>query len=133
MDKRDVVKWRFTLVFLIVIPALVHALYQGVYKLDNGGIFWIGPISTTIPFFFLAILFLAHCFNLKSQSRRSAYCGAIMAWVAMMAFTIFIISHPTGHMTSTMGIAMSLGPFFYIPFLVVPYIIGKIIGEIWTK
>jgi uncharacterized membrane protein YhaH (DUF805 family) len=97
------------------------------------GTYWIGPISTTIPYFFLALLFLAHCFDLKSRSRRSAYCGAVMAWVAMMASTVFIIFHIPGKMTSTMGLAVAFTPFCYIPFLVVPYIVGAIVGRLWTK
>ena len=89
---RDVVKWLFTIIFLVAVPALVHSLYQGAYKGASGGTNVIGPICTTIPYLFLVILFLANCFDLKARSRRTAYCGAIMAWLAMMAVTLSIMS-----------------------------------------
>ncbi|MEN6365630.1 MAG: hypothetical protein ABFC88_02315 [Thermoguttaceae bacterium] len=129
----DAIKWRFAIIVLVVIPAVVHTLLVGAYKFEYGGTFWIGPISTTVPYVFLTLLFLAHCFDLKSRSRRSAYCGAVMAWIGMMAFTIFIVSHTPGRMTSTMGLAMAFTPVCYIPFLVVPYIVGAIGGRFWTK
>ncbi len=136
MNRSDTIKWRFAIVFLIAIPVLVHALYRGAYKVNptDHETFWIGPISTTIPYVFLTLLFLAHCFDLKSKSRRSAYCGAIVAWVAMMAFTVFIlVSHTPGRMTSTMGLAMAFTPVCYIPFLIVPYVVGASIGALWSR
>ncbi|MDZ7617468.1 MAG: hypothetical protein U1E05_10715 [Patescibacteria group bacterium] len=133
LRKADAIKWRFAIVVLFAIPVVIHTLCRGAYKVPPDGTFWIGPISTTMPYVFLALLFLAHCFALKSRSRRSAYCGAIMAWISMMAFTVFIVSHTPGRMTSTMGLAMAFTPVCYIPFLVVPYIIGAIGGRLWTK
>jgi len=133
MNRSDAIKWWFATIFLIAIPALVHALCRGAYKVPPDGTFWIGPISTTIPYVFLTLLFLAHCFDLKSKSRRSAYCGAIMAWIGMMAFTVFIISHTPGKMTSTMGIAMGLTPFCYIPSLFSFYIAGTIVDLFWSN
>jgi hypothetical protein len=56
MVKKDSIKMWFAIVFLVAIPASVHAVFEGAYKI--GGVFWIGPISTTIPYLFLALLFL---------------------------------------------------------------------------
>lgn len=125
MNARTPLALLFALTFLITIPTFVHALWMGAYKPNDLRTFWIGPISTTIPYVVLALLFLAHCFNLKSKSQRSAYCGAIMAWLSMMAFTVFLIFQTPGpKLSSTMGIAALFTPFCYIPFLVLPYIIG---------
>jgi len=113
----------------VAIPAFFHTLCEGAYKPDDLRTFWIGPISTTIPYVFLAVLFLAHYLN----SQRSAYCGASMAWLSMMAFTVFVVSQTPGpKISSTMGIAVVLSPFAYIPYLVLPYIVGTIVGELWT-
>ena len=133
MNRRDVIKLWFTIVFLIAIPVLVHALFKGAYQMDNRGTFWIGPISTTVPYLFLTLLFLAHCALLKTKSRESAYCGAIAAWLGMMAFTVFLfLQTPGPKHSSTMGIAVALTPFCYIPFLFLPYIVGAIVGLFWS-
>jgi len=116
-------------IVLVAIPAFFHALCKGAYKPDDLGTFWIGPISTTSPYVFLALLFLAH----YPKSQRSAYCGASMAWLSMMAFTVFLISQAPGpKISSTMGIAVVFTPFVYIPFLVLPYLVGAIVGGLWT-
>jgi hypothetical protein len=163
MAKRDVVKWWFAIVFLVAIPAMVHAIFEGAYVVTSDGQpvsykyvelppnspaggkhvanpdpgrrgYWIGPVSSTLPFIFLALLFLAHCFDLKSRSRKSAYCGAIAAWLSMMGFTIFIIAqYRSPHLSSTAGIGIMLAPFRYIPFLFLPYIVGTIIGVFWSR
>ena len=116
--------------WLVAIPAFFHAIWKGAYKPDGLGTFWIGPISTTAPYVFLALLFWAHC----QRSPRSAYYGASLAWLSMMAFTVFLTSQSPGpKVTSTMGIAVGMTPLIYIPFLVFPYIVGAIVGWIWTK
>jgi hypothetical protein len=137
MSGRDAIKWWFTIVFLIAIPAWVHTLLKGSFVVNpdrDGWTFWVGPISTTIPYVFLALLFLSHCFDLKSKSRRSAYCGAVMAWVGMMAFTVFLTFQAPGPSRGAfIGLAMGVTDVCYVPFLVVPYIVGTIVGRIWTK
>lgn len=134
MDRRNTAALLFASVGLIAIPALVHAMFKGAYMPKDAGTFWIGPISTTLPYVFLALLFFAHCIVLKSRPRTSAYCGALIAWLCMMVFTAFLISQPPApRMTSTMGIAAALTPFIYIPFLVLPYFVGTIFGSLWTK
>ena len=143
MGRINRIKLWFT-IFLVGVPALVHALRTGSYVVDpaNHSTFWIGPVSTTLPFVFLALLFLAHCERDKrsrsasavSTFPRSAYWGAAMAWLAMMAFTLFLVSHPPGSKTSsTMAIAVMLTPFFYIPWLLAGYTVGALVGRFWGK
>jgi hypothetical protein len=159
----NAIKLLFAAVFLVAIPAMVHALFEGLYVVTSDGRpvsyhyvtlppgsaakgayvagpdqgrrwYWIGPISNTLPFAFLTLLFLAHCGRLKSRSLRSAYCGAVAAWSSMMGFSVYIILHyRSSHLPSTTGIAVMLTPFCYIPFLVLPYIVGAIVGRLWTK
>ena len=48
-----------------------------------------------------------------------------MAWLGMMAFTTFVIFQAPGPKhSSTIGIAVALTPFCYIPFLFLSYIVG---------
>jgi len=115
---------------LVAIPAMFHAVWSGSYKPEGLGAFWIGPISTTAPYVFLALLFLAH----SPRSPKSAYCGTGAAWLSMTAFTVFLISQTSGpEVTSTMGIAMAFTPFVYIPFLLLPYLVGAIVGWLWSR
>lgn len=120
---------------LVIIPAFVHAFRMGSYKSEVfGGTYWVGPISTTVPYVGLAMLFLAHCYDLKPCVRRSAYATAAIAWLSMMAFTVFLIcQNPDPNATSTTGISMVLTPFFFTPFLIIPYLVGSIISMFWTK
>jgi hypothetical protein len=162
MNRTDHIKLLFIVVGL-VIPTLVHSLFAGQYVVTSDGrpvsyelvktppnspgqevyvanrdvgrrTFWIGPVSSTLPFIFLVLLFLTHCGRLKSKSRRSAYCGALAAWLSMMGFTIYVVSHTRSmHLSSTIGIAVVLTPFCYIPFLFLPYIAGTIVGIFCNK
>lgn len=159
----NAVKLLFALVFLVAIPAMVHALFEGQYVATSDGRpvsyryvelppgspvkgayvatpdqgrrwYWVGPISNTLPFVFLALLFLAHCGRLRSRSLKSAYYGAVAAWLGMMGFTVYIILHyHSPHLSSTIGIAVMLTPFFYLPFLFVPYAVGSFVGMFWHK
>jgi hypothetical protein len=135
MNRKDAIKLWFTIVFLLVIPASVHTLFEGAYVVNPDAYrrtFWIGPVSTTVPYLILTVSFLAHCSMLKSHSRRSAYCGAVAAWLGMMAFTIFLIfQNPGPKHSSTMAIAVGLTPFFYIPVLFFSYILGTILDAFW--
>lgn len=136
MNGNNATKLWFTLVFLVMIPALVHTFLEGPYVVNPGGnrrVFWIGPVSTTLPYLFLAFMFLAHCTLLRSRSQISAYCGAVAAWLGMMGFTIFLILQTPGpKSSSTMGIAVAMTPFCYIPFLFLPYIAGTMVGAFWS-
>jgi hypothetical protein len=136
MDRRDAIKWRFA-IFLVAIPALIHVFFGGLYAANADAIgraFWMPfVVSTTIPYVFLALLFLAHCGRLKLNRRRSAYCGAVLAWLAMMVFSISLVS-PTHSRIGPTGatLTIALTPFCYLPFLFGPYVFGAIIGMFWN-
>jgi len=132
----------FTLV-QVVIPAFVSVYCRGIYVSKDLGAFWIGPYSTSIPYAVLALIFLVHRFGFNSlvdrsgftsESHRGAYCGASMAWLSMMTFTVFIICQTYQPRSSAfVGIVMVRTFYWYIPLLVLPYIIGAIVGKLWTK
>jgi hypothetical protein len=128
--------------FLVGVPAVVHFLHTGAYVHNTATdhrTFWIGPISTTLPFGLLALLFLAHSRAGQTDSRtspfsRSVIFGTLLAWAAMMAFTEFLIHLTPGQQnSSTMGIAIMLTPFLYLPLLVVPYAIGAVAGRVSSR
>jgi hypothetical protein len=124
----------FAVLFLISIPACIHAAWKGLYKVNEDQTFYIGPISSTLPFVFLALLFLAHCIDLKNSSHKPAYICATISWMAMMSFTSFLLSQEYAPpVSSTTGVAVVLTPFFYIPFLFVPYFTGLITFRLWQK
>ena len=81
----------------------------------------------------LAVLFLAHAAILKQKgcSLLIAYLSASLAWLAMMSFTVFLAFQTPGpNHSSTMAIAVMLTPFFYTRLLVIPYVIGIVLGSI---
>jgi FtsH-binding integral membrane protein len=140
MSKRNSIKYCFAIFFLFGVPALAHFLAGEYYvshssdRLTKG--FWAQyPISLTIPFLVLAILFLVHCALLKAKSQRSAYSGAIAAWLVMMGVTVYLIAIvPTKIGPTGAALTTGLTPFFYIPFLVVPYLFGALGGGIlWNR
>ena len=59
----------------------------------------------------------------------------LLAWLGMMGFTIFVITHRSSysHIPSTVGLAICFTPFRYLPFLFVPYAFGATIGMFWNK
>lgn len=113
---------------LVGVPEIVNAIYSGSYVIDPDGnrrTFWIGPISTTVPFVILAIVFFSH----RAVS-RAAYWGAGAAWLSMMGLTMFLISQAPGpQSSSTMAIAVLFTPICYLPVLVVPYALGTVVGR----
>jgi len=130
MNKNNFVDILFALSWLVAVPLFVHALNKGAYQPEGMGTFWIGPISTTVPYVFLALLFIVH----SALSRRPAYCGAGVAWLSMMAFTLFLIFQtPGSDKSSTIGIAVALTPLFYFPLFIVPYVAGTTAGVLWEK
>jgi hypothetical protein len=142
MERANKSRYGFA-VLLVAIAALVHTWFTGSYIVDPHGYqrtFWIGPVSTTLPFAFLALAFLVHSERLRRVHRdaasfaRPAYWGASAAWLAMMAFTAYLIGQTPGPKTSsTMAIALFMTPFCYLPFLVVAYPCGAIAGSLWSK
>ena len=123
--------------FLVGVPFWIPYPPRGSYVAAGRklGTLWIFPVSSTLPFVFLALVFLAHC-ERRTRSRssathanslRPAYLGASLAWAAMIAFTIWIaFQNPGPRGSSTLGIAVALTPFMYVPFLVFPYFLGAL-------
>lgn len=128
---------------MVALPAVVHVFCSGSYVLDpvNNNTFWIG-LSTTLPFAALAGLFLVHCAWLGPRRGepgdrlipRAAAWGAGVAWTAMMALTVYIVSHPAGpESSSTMAIAVMFTPFFYLPPLIAGYACGAFAGTLSAR
>ena len=139
MNRRNAIAVWFAMAFLIAIPASVHVLFEGQYTVKNDlgqwcWTYWVGPVSNTLPYILLALMFLVHCHFLALQSRRPAYCGAIAAWLGMMSFTVFIVSQtPNPQISRYGGIVVVMTPFLYIPYLVVPYLVGMAVGVFWRR
>ncbi len=120
----------FALVTLVA-ATIVHNIFRGPYFVNYAVgsrlTFWVGPISSTIPFVLLACIFLTH--RVISHVRRStpfsSYTGMTIAWCAMMAFTIFLVGQEPGDkLSSTMALAIGLTPFFYLPIMCIAYVIA---------
>ncbi len=137
MNKKQPSIFAFALFPLVIIPAMVHLSLQGAYVLNPQGYqrtFWIGPISTTMPYVALSLLFLFHATSTlkrKDSSLFTPYLSASLSWLSMMSFTLFLTNQAPGPASSsTMVIAVILTPLFYIPFLIGSYAIGTILGLI---
>jgi hypothetical protein len=141
MSKRNSIKYCFAIFFLFGVPALFHFLAGEYYvsrssdRLTKG--FWAQyPISLTIPFLVLAILFLVHCAILKAKSQRSAYSGAIAAWLLMMLISCHLTFvdpfrfavGPTGAI-----LTVALTPFAHLSLIIFPYFLGAVGGFAWDK
>lgn len=137
MNKRNATKIIFATV-LIVVPASIHAIFGVIHASNAVGLarkFWIQyPLSMTIPYIFLGLLFLAHCDFLKTKSRTSAYSGAIGAWLGMMTYSSSLVFRSYSEIGPTGAtLAVVLTPFFYLPFLILPYAVGTAVGILWNK
>ncbi len=112
---------------MVIIPALFH-FGRGIQ--NDGGAFWPEIISTSGPYVFLALLFLAHF----QKSQRSAYCGAITAWLIMVGCTVYLIFlTPSPKGESMLAIVVVL-PIVSIPYLILPsFISGATAGRVWAK
>lgn len=92
--------------------------------------YWIGPLSTTIPFIFWAMV--TWIVGSKRQGQRnhvlSTAGGYVTGWMAMTAFGFWIVSFPRGpQATSTMSIAVVTTPFLFLSFFPVAFVAGYFI------
>ena len=126
MSRQTVINLCFAIV-LVAIPAKVHDSFQGLYTSSRLGTLSIGPIENTLPFGFLVLSSLSHCYDIKRkkpafaerQFPKAAYCGAALAWFAMMGVTWFIISqNPGPARIAAVGRAIlaAVTPAGYFPF-----------------
>lgn len=129
-------RWTFAGVVLVALPAVIHAMLAGTYMIDLDGdrrTFAIGPIGTTIPYLCLALVFLAHSASPRVRT-RAAYATALIAWLSMMAFTGFLVSHPPGpENSSTEAIAVVLTPLLYGLLLVTAYGVGVLVTVAYNR
>lgn len=130
---RDRIELLFPLVGCLFIPFVVNLVFRGSYVLPaaNGGRYiWVGPIGSTLPFVALAVIFAVHVCSSRSIPPFPAYLGGLMAWMGLAGYTVHVISQPSGpSSSSTMAVAVLISPFLYLPYLVVPYAIGAMIGS----
>jgi len=112
---------------LVVIPVFFHSAW-GIQ--NDPGTFWPAIISISGPYVFLALLFLSRF----QKSQRSAFFGAVVAWLCMMAVTVYLafwVPEPKGESRLAMLVVF---PFVSIPYLILPsYLAGVVIGRIWDR
>ena len=139
--------WRkfWICVVLVGIPGMAHAvnLSRFVGPLGQETIRWESPISATIPYVLLMLIFLAHCERYERKRTKTtmpvfphAACwGAAAAWAAMLWYSVQLIEElaTPSRLSSTMGIGVMLSPFIYMPFLVVPYAAGAVAGSAYSR
>jgi hypothetical protein len=104
---------------------------------------WDFAVSATIPYLLLMLIFLAHCDRYERKRKKAslpsfphAACwGAAAAWGAMLWYSVQLIESFSGlqRLSSTMGIAVVLTPFIYMPFLVLPYVLGSLVGGAYSR
>ena len=118
------------LVVSLLASALLYVSLSGSYvrtTATDQATYWIGPLSTTIPFLFWAMVTLGIGFMQPGNRHHllSTVNGYLMGWIAMTAFSLWIVSFPRGpEVTSTMGIAVVLTPFFFLPIFPVAFAAG---------
>ena len=131
-DMRDRIELLFPLVCCVLVPLVANLIFRGSYVIPgpNGGrTFWIGPIGSTLPFIALAVIFAVHAGACEEKSPYPAYVAGALGWLGLAGFTLYLVSQPAGpKSSSTMAVAVLFSPFFYLPYLVVPYVIGAMIG-----
>ncbi len=139
MEHRTRNLYLFAILFLLGVPGLVHRTFGIINSQHSEGIaknFWTQfPISLTVPYLVLALLFLLHSAFLKDESLKISYCGAIAAWSCMMFLSISLIFRIDSTKIGPTGatITVVLTPIRYIPFLVLPYFFASIGGMVWNR
>lgn len=135
------------LVLILLVSSLVsvsmYAIFSGSYVRTSAAdqfTYWIGPSSTTIPFFFWALITLV--IGTMQQGQRthvfSTMNGYAAGWVAMTAYGCWIVSLPAGPpSTSTMGIAVVFTPMVFLLIFPIPFGAGyfaarKFLRHRWT-
>lgn len=118
----------------VIIALIINAALKGAYvnrAYNNNSTYWIGPVSTTLPYGLLAIL-TAFDLSFKRRQHKSLFpplVGLACGWLAMTTFKIWISFLEAGpEYSSTMGIAICLTPIIYTMIFPIPYFVGKKIG-----
>ena len=119
----------------IIVAIIINTILKGAYvsrTYNNNSTYWIGPVSTTLPYVVLAILTAFElCFKWRQyKSILAPLVGLTFGWAAMTTFTIWISSLETGpESSSTMGIAIGLTPIIYMLIFPIPYLVGRKVGS----
>lgn len=98
---------------------LLHQVYSGAYirSTPTGDyMYFIGVVSTTIPFVFWALVTFAVSLIRRGWANHSVEMigGYLAGWIGMTAFTFWIVSWPhTIEHSSTMAIAVVLTAVMY--------------------
>lgn len=127
------------LVLILLISSLAsvckYAILSGSYVWTSAAdqfTYWIGPSSSTLPFFFWALITLMAGTMRKGQSTHvlSTLSGYVAGWVAMTAYGCWIVSLPAGPpSTSTMGIAVVFTPIVFLLIFPIPFGTGYFITQ----
>ena len=80
----------------LLISAILHISYSGAYVYitpSDRSTYWIGPVSTSIPFVFWAIVTICVALMNQSQPRQmiATIVGYSTGWIAMTAFVFGLI------------------------------------------
>jgi len=115
---------------------LMHQVYSGAYvrsTLADNYTYFIGVVSTTIPFPFWALVTFCVSMIRRGRPNHSAamICGYLTGWMGMTAFTLWIVSWPQtfGH-SPTMAIAVVLTAFLYAAIYPILFPCGYFIARV---
>lgn len=119
----------------LLVSVTLFFCYSGAYvrvTLSDRYTYWIGPVSTTIPFAFWALVTLsvaARGRKWPGHLRATSY-GYMAGWLAMTAFSLWIVSLPRGpESSSTMAIAVMLTPILFVPLFPIFFLLGYVISK----
>ena len=142
LTKADGMNSRCTLVLIIaislVLSVLLHYIYSGAYRQTTSSdryTYWIGPVSTSVPFAFWALvtLFVASKGRGRPKHLLATMYGYVAGWFAMMIFSLWIIWLPKGpEHSSTIAIAVCLTPFLFVPIFPILFLLAYfIVASLW--
>jgi hypothetical protein len=124
----------------LIASMLLHHSFAGAYVYSTASdryTYWIGPVSTGIPFVFWAVvtIFVASIRPIRREQHDpllAILCGYIAGWLGMTAFTVWIVSLPRGpEHSSTIGIAVALTPFLFAPIFPILFSLGYFIARVF--
>ena len=126
----------FILGVSLLISLLQHQMFSGAYIQSTSAekyTYFIGVVSTTIPFAFWALVTFAVSLIRRGHSNHltGMICGYLAGWTGMTLFTFWIVSWPQtlGH-SSTIAIAVGLTPFLYAAIFPVLFPCGYFIARV---
>lgn len=120
----------------LLVSVLMHQVFAGAYvratPADNYTYF-IGVVSTTIPFAFWALVTFSVSLIRRGRADHGAamICGYLAGWVGMTCFTFWIVSWPkTFQPSSNMAITVLFTAFLYAAIFPVLFLSGYVSARI---